>query len=297
MLNAWELLLKARILKENKNLLRSIEVWERIKTHSRRRKKLVPKKNRAGNNMTIGVLAAANIVRNYAKDSVDEYCIENISLLSEIRDNAIHFRNKNRGLRKRIQEIGTGSLRNFSHATKSWFARSLEAYDFALMPFAFESPAGIIQTVFADDTKGANANLQKLFVETKQAFPFDATRPFNVGVEVELRFIRKASDGAIAVRVAPGDPNAVPVTITEEDARKAFPWTYTDLRRALHHRYEDFKENTIFHKIRKSAERDHRFCHIRKLDPTNVKTQKQKFYNANIVGIFDEHYKIKTSSN
>ena len=27
MLNAWELLLKARILKENKNQLRSIEVW------------------------------------------------------------------------------------------------------------------------------------------------------------------------------------------------------------------------------------------------------------------------------
>jgi|HubBroStandDraft_3_1064219.scaffolds.fasta_scaffold08700_2 hypothetical protein len=297
MLNAWELLLKARILKENKNSLRSIEVWEKVKKPHSRAKKLLPKKNRAGNNMTIGVIAAAHLVRKYTKDSIDDFCVENIFLLMEIRDNAIHFRNKDRGLRKRIQEIGMAALRNFSNAAKSWFSRNLGAYDFALMPFAFESPTGIIQTVFADDTKGAGAKLQKLFAETKQAFPFDANRPFNVGVEVELRFIRKATDGAIAVRVAPGDPTALPVTITEEDARKAYPWTYTDLRRALHARYEDFKENAVFHKIRKPAERDPRFCHLRQLDPKNAKSQKQKFYNPNIVGIFDEHYKTKTLAN
>ena len=34
MLNAWQLLLKARILKENKNHLRSIKIWETRKTNS-----------------------------------------------------------------------------------------------------------------------------------------------------------------------------------------------------------------------------------------------------------------------
>jgi hypothetical protein len=164
------------------------------------------------------------------------------------------------------------------------------------MPFAFESPTGIIQTVFADEAKGASAKLQRLFADTKQSFPFDAAKPFNVGVEVELRFIRKATDGAMIVRVAPGDPNALPVTITEEDSRKTYPWTYTDLRKALHDRYEDFKENAAFHRIRKPAERDTRFCHTRQLDPRNAKSVKQKFYNPNIVGIFDEHYKIKPRS-
>src|SRR6266536_5462495 len=164
------------------------------------------------------------------------------------------------------------------------------AYDFALMPFAFESPAGIIQTVFADDARGPTAKLQKLLTDTKQAFPFDAAKPFNVGVEVELRFVRKASDGAITVRVATGDPNAVPVTITEEDARKAFPWTYSDLRSALHRRYSDFKENDLFHRIRTTLERDTRYCHVRQLDTKNPKSHKQRFYNPNILGIFDEHY-------
>ncbi len=114
-----------------------------------------------------------------------------------------------------------------------------------------------------------------------------------MGVEVELRFVRNARDGAITVRVAPGDPNAVPVTISEEDARKAFPWTYTDLRKALHARYDDFKENDKFHKIKRPLEKDSRYCHVRLLDPKNSKTQKQKFYNPNIIAIFDEQYKMK----
>jgi hypothetical protein len=279
MLNAWELLLKARILKENKNRLRSIEVWERKATKSGvPSKKSAPKKNRAGNVMTISVGAAAATVRAYTKDTIDQYGVENISLLMEIRDNAIHFHNSGRGLRKRIQEVGSAALRNFSYAAKAWFNRDLGSYDFALMPFAFESPAGIIQTVFADDAKGPTAKLQKLLTDTKQAFPFDAAKPFNVGVEVELRFVRKAIDGAIPVRVAPGDPNAVPVTVSEEDARKAYPWTYDNLRRALHRRYADFKENETFHRIRKPLERDTRYCLVRQLDTKNPKSHKQRFY-------------------
>src|SRR6266536_3764567 len=126
MLNAWELLLKARILKENKNRIRSIEVWERkIGKSGASAKRLTPKRNRAGNVMTIGVGAAVAIVREYPKDAIDNYGLENISLLVEIRDNAIHFHNAGRGLRKRVQEVGSAALRNFSFATGAWFGRDL----------------------------------------------------------------------------------------------------------------------------------------------------------------------------
>ena len=46
------------------------------------------------------------------------------------------------------------------------------------MPFAFETPAGVIQTVFADDTKGAAAKVAKLLAEQQQAFPFEATKAY-----------------------------------------------------------------------------------------------------------------------
>jgi hypothetical protein len=99
----------------------------------------------------------------------------------------------------------------------------------------------------------------------------------------------------MAVRLAQGDSRAVPVTITEMDARKNYPWTYVDLRRQLRKRYSDFKENEIYHKIRKQLESDTRYCHLRQLDAKNPKSAKQRFYNPNILGAFDQHYTIVTS--
>ena len=297
MLNSWEVLLKARILKENSNRLRSIEIWEYTPNRSGLTgKKLKQKRNRSGNAMTIGLSAAIATVQQFSKDKVDQYAVENIWLLTEIRDNAIHFRNAGMGLRRRVQEVGSAALRNFAYAVETWFNRDLGAYDFALMPFAFESPTGIIQTVFPDDAKGAVSKLQKLLADTQRAFPFDPSKPFNVGVQIDLHFVRKAITNAVAVRVAPSDPGALPVMITEEDARKTYPWTYEGLRQQLRKRYSDFKENGKFHKIRKPLETEVRYCHLRQLDPKNPKSAKQRFYNPNIVAIFDQHYTIATTA-
>jgi hypothetical protein len=292
MLNAWELLLKARILKENKNKLRSIEVWISKPTKDGKSDKSVPKKNRAGNTMTLSVVAAALLVQNYPKNSIDERAIENISLLMEVRDNAIHFHNVGRDLHQRVQEVGAAALRNFAFAAKAWFNCDLSEYQFALMPVAFETPAGMIQTVFANDTKGAAAKVAKLLTERAQQFPFEAGKAFNVGVEVELRFVRKADDRAMAIKIAPHDPDAIAVTISEEDALRNYPWAYRDLCRALR-KQPNFKENDLFHKVRKPLEEDARYCRVRQLDPRNKKSTKQKFYNPSIVSEIVKHYPAK----
>lgn len=297
MLNAWELLLKARILKENKNKLRSIQVFERRLTKSGApSKRPIPKRNRAKNEMTIGLVEALRIVRGYKSHSIDQYGIENISLLVEVRDNAIHYLNPSRGLRKRVQEIGSATLRNFANASRAWFGRDLSAYEFAIMPLAFESPLGVIQTAFSDISKGAGGRVQKLLTEAEAEFPFDPSKPFNVGVEVELKFIRKAADGAMSVRLAaPNDATAIPVTISEDEVRKRYAWTYADLVCALRKRYSNFKLDQKFHAARKLLERDNRYCLIRQLDPRNSKSAKQKFYDPNILGAFDGHYKRKAA--
>jgi hypothetical protein len=163
------------------------------------------------------------------------------------------------------------------------------------MPVAFETPAGIIQTVFAEDTKGAAAKVAKLLAEQEQKFPFEPSKPFNVGVEVELRFVRKADDSAVSVKIAPDDPNAIVVKISEEDALRNHPWTYRELCSALR-RIPAFKENRTFHQIRRKLEDDARYCRTRLLDPRNNKSSKQKFYNPNIVGEIVKHYpSVKTS--
>jgi Protein of unknown function (DUF3644) len=79
MLNAWELLLKARILKENKNKPRAIELWEpRTNKDGSRSKRQQPKQNRSGNKTTIGMTRAAELVRQYKTDNIDQRCTDNL---------------------------------------------------------------------------------------------------------------------------------------------------------------------------------------------------------------------------
>lgn len=96
------------------------------------------------------------------------------------------------------------------------------------------------------------------------------------------------------VRIARGDPNAVAVTLNEDDIRRAFPWDYAELTRRLSARYSDFLQNSRYHQIRKPLEEDERYCRVRYLDPSKPgKGMKKRFYNPNIVPEFDKHYTRK----
>jgi hypothetical protein len=294
MINAWELILKARILKENNNRMRSIEVWEPIrKKDGTLSQRFSPRKNRTGNQFTISLQNACQTVRGYSRDGIDDLCIHNLDLLLEIRDNAVHLSNKGRNLRKRIQEVGTAALRNFLKASSTWFRRDLSEYDLAIMPLVFESPSGIIQTAFDDTETGAAGRLLALIAQSEAAFPFDPARPFNVAVEMDVRFVRRASPDALLVQVDAPTPGAIPIIVTEEQVLAAYQWNYDTLSARLSERYSDFKRNDKYHQLRRRLEADRRYCKKRSLDPGNPRTATQKFYNPNIVREFDRHYTVR----
>ena len=111
LVQAWELLLKARILYENGNKLAYIQVFDRSKARGRRK---TPKLNRAGNPMTIDIVKAMDTVRQYKDKNIDYVCIGNIMSVIEIRDNAIHFVNEDKELSVKICHVGQPS-NQFSH--------------------------------------------------------------------------------------------------------------------------------------------------------------------------------------
>ena len=199
MINAWELLLKARILKENNNSIRSIEIWDVVPREPGKRgpPRKVPRKTRSGNNFTIGLARAGQIVRGYTKDGIDDICINNLELLTEVRDCAAHLHNKGRALQKLMQELGSAALKNFAWACSTWFDYDLSDYNFCIMPVAFDSPGGVLSTVFEDHEKGAAKRILGLISAKQDEFPFDPTQPFHVGVKIEMRFVRTVAAGAI----------------------------------------------------------------------------------------------------
>jgi hypothetical protein len=115
---------------------------------------------------------------------------------------------------------------------------------------------------------------------------------FNVTLEVNLSFKRTTAAGAMAVAIT-NDPSAPQMTLTEDDFKKIYKWTYGDLLDHLQKRYTDFKVNQKFSGIRKPLMGDAKFVRPRYLDPDNPKSD---FYSPTILSEFDKHYARKPTA-
>ena len=295
MLNAWELLLKARVIQMNKGKLRSIEVWEPMsRKDGSKSKRLRRRLNRSGNTMTIGLERSIALARNDPDDGIDQRCIENLNLLREIRDNAVHLNNVSAGLGQRIQEVGSAAVKNFVAASEKWFSVNLDRYNIYLMPLAFHSPAEVVESLRSDRHPMAVRRLLDRIKEVERDYPSDENSTFSVTMQVNLKFVRTSRNEGLHVRITRDDPNAVAVTITEEDIREHFPWDYAELTERLRSRYTEFLQNQVYHGVRKVLEDDERFCRVRFLDPSRPgQGLKKRFYSPGILTEFDRHYTKK----
>ena len=137
-INAWELLLKARVLQLDRNRVSAILDYEkRRKADGTWSTKLYRKKNRSGNHVSVGLFKVYDLLTSKYGETIDPLVRQNLELLTEIRDNSVHFFNKDFELRRRVLEIGTGSLKNYVSLSSRWFGTDLEQYNFFIMPVAF----------------------------------------------------------------------------------------------------------------------------------------------------------------
>lgn len=290
-INAWELLLKARILQVDRNRMSAIIEYERRQLQNGSISiKLYRKKNRTGNHVSIGLFKAFDRLLNNYGDTIDSKVRQNLETLVEIRDNAVHFMNKDLDLRKKIHEISTACLKNYLNIISKWFAVSLSEYDLFLMPIAFlrdiRSAEGFV-------LNSEERNLLQYMKLVESNIDDDETKDFNFSLDVEIKFKRVPDPSATNVTIT-NAPDAIPVRLEEADIREKYPWDYKMLCTRLKKRYADFKENAFYHDIRKELEENTKYCRPRYLDPGNAKSSKKNFYSPNIVKEFDVHYnKVK----
>ena len=119
--NAWELLLKAKLVRETDGNLDVIYARDNRGN---------PKKTRSGNQMTIDLLSAAN------KAGVEMAVRENLVHFVEIRDTAVHLFHEE-PIVYLVYILGVAALRNFQRLAKEWFDRSLSEYSFYILPLGF----------------------------------------------------------------------------------------------------------------------------------------------------------------
>jgi hypothetical protein len=294
-INAWELLLKSRTLEINKNHLSSIIQYERRKkADGSLTEKWFRKKNRSGNHLSIGLFVAYDNLVNIHGDSINPTVRKNLEALVEIRDNAIHFMNKGFQIKKKVHEMGTANLKNYFTLIKRWFGSDFSQYNLFLMPIAFLDDVSSIEGL---QLGKAEQNLLKYMDQLEAGIEDNISNDFNLSLDIEVKFKKVRTQEATPVVVDPTSPDAVLISLSEEDIREKYPWDYKMLIHRLRQRYSNFKQNARFYQIKKELEDDDRYCKARYLDPGNTNGTVKKFYNPNICKEFDKHYSRQLTSN
>ena len=117
-INGWELLFKAKWLRENNNRVRTLFVMEpRRKMDGTYSKLKKIKRTRSGNAFTHSIDYLGK--RLVEKKQLDRAAMDNIDALIEMRDSSVHFYNQSdTKLAMRLQEIGAASLSNSDFAAQ-----------------------------------------------------------------------------------------------------------------------------------------------------------------------------------
>ncbi len=288
-LNAWELLLKAKLIRQAKNNFHILHQYEPRKLHNGKySKRPYLKRNRSGNPYTLSLAQAISKLEQDYAILIPQSVKANIEALTEIRDNAIHYFHASSDLTKRVLEVGTASVKNFLLLAREWFKIDLSNYSLYLLPIGFVTAPGIIQGVRA----GADENkLIKYLTEVARSSQ-EHQGDYHAALEIAISLKRVPNPAALQVQIT-RNPDAPVVQLSEEDITKQYPWDYQELTRRVRERYLNFKLHNAFHEIRRNVKDDPRYTRVRLLDPTNPNGIKKTLYNPNILDEFDKVFTRK----
>jgi hypothetical protein len=288
LVNAWELLLKARIVQKAGGMKALYVRERRILKNGKKSRRLYPKKNRAGNPMTIGFFRALEDVSKRKDSQLDGVCLKNLSALVEIRDNAVHLTNKNARLCTLVQAYGAAALSNYLTLAEAWFGENLAKYNFYLLPISLpqrDDPSEYTLVRLNDHAK----NLVKYLASTAASRDGDPSSRFSAALSLEIRYTKTSDAGAQLVRVS-NDPNATKVTLSDDQFHTMYPLDYGLLTAELRKRYPDFKVDRRYHSIRKGLVGQGQFCHVRLLDPTKPGSGRKYFFSYGALAELEKHY-------
>jgi hypothetical protein len=216
LVNAWELLLKAKILKDSKNRLSSLYI------HCGKNNRKI-KRSRTGNPLTIDLFAAMQ------KLGLDAVVTENLSSLVEIRDTAVHFHNDD-GVRYVAFTLGVAALRNYQQLAKEWFKKNLASYHFYILPIGFSHSFQTFRLLDVESTPPAVANLFKGVADSQAKTTTEGPYYFACEITTELKSAKKFADAAdMTVKVDANAKDAAVVITQLKRKLDQYPLSYTEL--------------------------------------------------------------------
>lgn len=287
-INAWELLLKAKILKENNNTLKAIRVYETRQTKAgKKSKKLYLKRNRSGAPVTRSLNECLNFLDNSAVTRVAPEIKANLYALVAIRDESAHYIIASPLLAEKVFEVAAATIKNFVILAQNWFSIDFEDSFSLFLPLSFIGERRIFDSVLVTSAENRLLkHLQSLAVDDQ------GQSEYSVAVRMEIKLEKSKLPTATKVQIT-NDPNAVKVFLSEQDIRDKYPLSYDELCTECQNRYSDFLVNKKFHDARKKLAKDAKYVHSRRLDPTKPGGLVKSFYSRAILDELDKNYTKK----
>lgn len=280
-INAWELLLKAQLLKQNKYNFKSICQTEPLKTKSGKlhKTKTIISKNRSGNKKTLNLESVINNLNK--KQKIPEPIIKNIAILTELRDNAIHFINY-KDISKQVQELGFACIKNYMTYIKDHNIEiDINKYNLYLMPLAYINDKVVANVEFSSEVK----NFLSYFKKSK----IESTSSYDVLLSIDVQF--KKGNSLDAIKVKTSDNADVTISLSEEDILKNHPWNYDRVISEARKRYSNFKQNHIFYEAMSEVKKNNKLFFERKLYPDKPNSNnKTYYYSTNVWIILDKYF-------
>jgi hypothetical protein len=288
-LNAWELLLKAKLLSLNGNDPRCLYVYETRQSKSGKpTKKRYLRRNRAGNCQTLG-LGPCIVALEKKGVPLPVGVRKNLDAVTEIRDNAVHFISVSSLLGKKVFEFGTAAVANFVRLAREWFAHDLSRYHLYIMPLGFLAPPQDAESIVVGSDE---AQLIQYLTSLASSADIKEDDPYQTSLTLNLKMKRTSAPNAVKVAIT-DDPDAPKVFLKEEDFKARYPWDYAELTKRLRKRYADFKVTAKYHKIRRAHMSEARYSMSRFLDPGNPKSARKDFFSPQILDALDKHYVLR----
>lgn len=227
--NAWELLLKAKILKDNADDLSSLYIIKDGNT----------KRNRSGNPMTIEILACLKRL------ALNNNVTQNIESLVDIRDTVVHFYHDD-SLSYLVYTLGAASLRNYQKLIKDWFDRSLLEYNFYILPLAFSYNFKTLSMIELDTKPEIISNLIKSVSSRQESLEKSEDFYFVCEVATEIKSAKKfmGDSDFITTIDSTGSPTTPIVALYRRPIDK-YPITYTELFRKVCYAIPGVKQTEI----------------------------------------------------
>lgn len=275
MVNAWELLLKSKIVFNADNDASAIHIF-------RKGEVLL---SDTGNPRTI---SARNALKQLAElKDISKLVEDNVTALLSIRDDSVHFVCDDPELSVIVQEVGMASLHNFMTLAMNWYHYDFSKFNFYLMPVSFYHLSDMRSFSLDNDAK---ANLLQYLKDVEKEHENDEDASYAISLKLHTKLVKTTGDEALQVRLT-DDPDAPEITLSEEDAFKSYPHDYKELVALFRKRYRNFKQNSEFNaRMREIKAEGERYSKVRRLDPENPKSLSKTFYHNRILEKFDEWY-------